>query len=258
MISSSSQRDLHSSLTNSRPWRVLPYSGHLHTLLKYRASSGRSFWSCSSQGCQPTTSVSTSGTFNSLFQSQEYSGHDQHHIFLGQPAEALQLSGGFRCKEQEMLGKAHCTHMRTLAPIRRLSLLSCPSKPFAFSKYHTVYCAFWGEILEASFWQSSTGSRALWMTSTSLRAISWASSQYRPACFQAAYLPAQSFSRRLLLQSSPEEMGGVCELQALLSQTLLPLGLPGNRWVAAQGLSLEYLTMIKDNINIIWELVGLE
>ena len=51
-----------------------------------------------------------------------------------------------------MLGKAHCTHMRTLAPIRRLSLLSCPSKPFEFSKYHTVYCAFWGEILEASFW----------------------------------------------------------------------------------------------------------
>ena len=283
MISSGSQRDLHSSLTNSRPWRVLPNSGHLHTLFKYTASSGRSFWSCSSQGWQLITSVNASGTFDSLLPSQEYSRLNQHHIFLGQPDEALQLpkdcvqqvkahslSGGFCCKEQEVVGKAHCVHMRTPTVYTRTpytpsdaSLLSCPNKPFAPSKYHTVYCAFWREILEAlllvEFHQIKGHMADQRLTQGHLLSVKrdTSPSRYHPAHFQATYNLAQSPSRRLLLQSSPKEMGGGCELQALLSQTPLPLGLPGNRWVVAQGLSLEYLTMINGSINIIWELVGL-
>lgn len=60
------------------------------------------------------------------------------------------ISGGFRCKEQEVVGKDHCAYTRTLHPNTRLSLLSSPSKPFTPSNYHTVYCAFCSEILEAS------------------------------------------------------------------------------------------------------------
>ena len=117
-----------------------------------------------------------------------------------------------------MVGKAHCAHMGTLHPSRRLSLLSGPSKPFTPSKYHTVYCAFWGEILEAlllvEFQQINGPVAEKHLTQGHLLGVKrdTSPSRYHPARFQVAYNPAQSTSRRLLLQSSPEEMGGGCEL----------------------------------------------
>ena len=98
------------------------------------------------------------------------------------------------------------------------SLLSCPNKPFTPSKYHTVYCAFWREILEAlllvEFHQIKGHMADQRLTQGHLLSVKRDTSpnRYHPAHFQATYNPAQSPSRRLLLQSSPKEMGGGCEL----------------------------------------------